>query len=94
MYVTLILTFLLILIVTVFGLQNGMPLEVKFLFWNLKTSLIAVIFGSSLIGALIIAILTLPKLASKHLSEKRLAKKLNSISKISEEDKQNPAASA
>ncbi len=79
MTLSLIVTFILILLVTVFGLQNGMPLNVKFLFWNLHTSLITVIFGSSLIGAAIIAILTLPKLVTKHLNEKRLTKKLNSI---------------
>ncbi len=82
MYVTLIITFILILLVTIFGLQNGMPLEVKFLFWNLKTSLITVVFGSSLVGALIVAILTLPKLTAKHFREKKLKKQLDQVGQI------------
>ena len=85
MIFTLIITFILVLLVTVFGFQNGMPLDVKFLFWNVHTSLIAVIFGSSIVGAAIVAILTLPKLVTKHLNEKRLKKKLTSVSKLSGE---------
>lgn len=88
MYLTLIITFVLVLLVTIFGLQNGMPLEVKFIFWNLKTSLIAVIFGSSLVGGLIIAILTLPKLVTKHFNEKRLAKRLDVAAKSNSEDRE------
>jgi len=79
MYVTLIITFLLILLVSIFGFQNGVPVEVNFLFWHVRTSLITVIFGSSLIGALIIAILTVPKLISKHFKTKKLSKELNRV---------------
>ena len=86
MTVTLIITFILVLLITVFGFQNGMPVDVKFLFWNLHTSLITVVFGSGIVGAAIVAILTLPKLVSKHLNEKRLTKKLNSVSKLSTEE--------
>lgn len=86
MIVVLIITFILILLITIFGLQNGMPVDVKFLFWNLHTSLITVVFGSGIVGAAIVAILTLPKLVSKHLNEKRLTKKLSSVSKLSAEE--------
>ncbi len=82
----LIITFILVLIVTVFGFQNGMPLDVKFLFWKLHTSLIAVIFGSSMMGGAIVAILTLPKLVTKHMNEKRLQKKLGGVAKLSGEN--------
>jgi len=93
MTVTLIITFILVLLVTVFGFQNGMPLDVKFLFWNLHTSLIAVIFGSSIIGAAIEALLTLPKLVTKHLNEKRLKKKLSGVAQLSEEKSQASSGS-
>jgi uncharacterized integral membrane protein len=93
MTVTLIITFILVLLVTVFGFQNGMPLDVKFLFWNLHTSLIAVIFGSSIIGAAIVALLTLPKLVTKHLNEKRLKKKLSGVAQLSEEKSQASSGS-
>jgi len=79
MYAILIITFILILIVSIFGFQNGIPVEVNFLFWHVKTSLITIIFGSSLIGALIIAILTVPKLVSKHFQTKKLSKELNRV---------------
>jgi len=93
MTVTLIITFILVLLVTVFGFQNGMPLDVKFLFWNLHTSLIAVIFGSSIIGVAIVALLTLPKLVTKHLNEKRLKKKLSGVAQLSEEKSQASSGS-
>ena len=94
MYVTLIITFILVLLVTIFGLQNGMPVEVKFLFWNIHTSLISIIFGSSLVGAVIVAILSVPKLVAKHFSEKRLARQLNRDTPFSDEGKQTPPPSS
>jgi len=94
MYVTLIITFILVLLVTIFGLQNGMPLQVRFLFWDLNTSLIAVIFGSTLIGALIVAVLAIPKLITKHFREKKLTKKLDGVAKLSKDSGQNPPPSA
>ncbi len=94
MTVTLIITFILILLITIFGLQNGMPVEVTFLFWNIHTSLISVIFGSSLVGAVIVAILSIPKLVTKHFSERRLARQLNGATKLSDDEKQTPPASS
>ncbi len=81
MIFTLIITFILILLITVFGFQNGAPVDVKFLFWNVHTSLIAIVFGSGIVGAAIVAFLTIPKLVSKHLNERRLTKKLNNVAK-------------
>jgi uncharacterized integral membrane protein len=94
MYVTLIITFILVLLVTIFGLQNGMPLEVKFLFWNLETSLITVIFGSTLTGGLIVAVLAVPKLITKHFREKKLTKKLDGVARLSRDSGQTSPPSA
>jgi len=94
MYVTLIITFILVLLVTIFGLQNGMPLEVKFLFWNLETSLITVIFGSTLTGGLIVAVLAVPKLITKHFREKKLTKKLGGVARLSRDSGQTSPPSA
>ena len=85
MYLPLILSFLMILGITIFALQNGVPLEVKFLVWGFKTSLIAVILGSVLIGAIIVSIFSLPLLIKKHFREKRLAKQVNELEKKSQE---------
>lgn len=81
MYVSLIITFLLILAIIAASLQNSMPLELKFLAWNLEISLTALIFYSSIVGAAIVAILSLPKLISKHLKVRSLTKELQRLKK-------------
>lgn len=85
MYLPLILSFLMILGITIFALQNGVPLEVKFLAWGFKTSLIAVILGALLSGAIIVSIFSLPLLIKKHFREKRMAKQLGDLEKKSQE---------
>jgi len=79
MYASLIITFLLILGIIVTSLQNSVPLELKFLAWDLKTSLTALIFYSSLVGAAVVAILSLPKLVSKHFKVRSLTKELQRL---------------
>ena len=79
MYLPLILSFLMILGITIFTLQNGKPLDVNFLGWEFNTSLIAVILGSTLIGAIIVAIFSLPILTRKHFREKRLSKQVRDL---------------
>jgi hypothetical protein len=74
-----------ILGITIFALQNGKPLDVKFLLWHFETSQIAVILGSALIGALIVSIFSLPILIKKHFREKRLAKQVSELEKKSQE---------
>lgn len=72
MYFSLIITFLLLLGIVVAGIQNSMPIELKFFVWKFQLSLMALIFYSSLIGGAIVAVLSLPKLASKSLKVRRL----------------------
>ncbi|MBD3321189.1 MAG: DUF1049 domain-containing protein [Chitinivibrionales bacterium] len=74
MYLSLILTFLLILGVTVFALQNSVLLEFTFMTWTFQTSLVAVIFASCLVGIFVGMLLTLPGLVKKHFRAKKLAK--------------------
>jgi uncharacterized integral membrane protein len=85
MYLPLILSFLMMLGITIFALQNGKPWNVKFLLWDFETSQIAVILGSALIGAIIVSIFSLPLLIKKHFREKRLAKQIREIEKKSQE---------
>jgi len=85
MYVSLIVTFILILGTTIFALQNGMPLEVKFFVWVFNTSLIAVIVVSSLIGAVIMATITVPGTIRKHFRAKKLAKEVDELGKKTQE---------
>ena len=79
MYLTLIITFLLFLVIIIPGVQNSMPLDLKFLFWDLQMSITALILYSSLIGGAIIAILTLPKLAKKALHVRRLNREVHNL---------------
>ena len=81
MYLSLIITFLLMLGLIVAGVQNSMPVELKFFTWKFQFSLLAVIFYSALIGGAIVAVLTLPKLASKSLRVRRLNKEIYALSK-------------
>ena len=81
MYFSLIIAFLLLLGVVILGMQNSMPLEVKFLFWQLKSSSSAVIFNSSMVGGIIVAVLTVPNLVAKMLQVKRLSKKNSELKK-------------
>ena len=79
MYLTLIITFLLFLVIIIPGVQNSMPLDLKFLFWDLQMSITALILYSSLIGGAIISILTLPKLAKKSLHVRRLNREIYNL---------------
>ena len=58
-----------------------MPLELKFIIWKLQISLTALVFYSSLVGAAIIAVLTLPKFVRNYLKVKALNKELNGSKK-------------
>ena len=53
MYLSLIITFLLLLVIIITAIQNSMPLEVKFIAWNDQMSLTALIFYSSLFSVAI-----------------------------------------
>jgi lipopolysaccharide assembly protein A len=79
MYFSLIITFLLLLGIIIASIQNSIPLEIKFITWKLHLSLTALMFYSALIGAAIVAILTLPKLVSKGLKVRGLNKEINEM---------------
>ena len=76
MILSLIITVLLLSGLTIVGVQNSIPVELKFFIWKFQMSLAAVIFYSSLFGGAIVAILTMPKMVSKHLKVKSLNKEL------------------
>jgi len=72
MYFSLIITFLLLLGLVITSLQNSMPLELKFITWNLQMSSTALILYSALIGGAIVAVLAVPKLVRKSLDVRSL----------------------
>lgn len=76
-YVYLILTFILILILVILGMQNTGELEITFLTWQLQSTVPHVIFYSAILGAAALGILSLPKLAQKHFYLRRARKELH-----------------
>jgi uncharacterized integral membrane protein len=59
------ITFLLIVIVAVFSVQNAMPVAITFFFWKLEASLAIIVFLAALCGAVAGGIImTLLKLKS------------------------------
>ena len=79
MHLSLIITFLLLLVIIVTAVQNSMPLDFKFFTWTFRLSITALIVYSSLMGGAIVAILTLPKLATKSLDVKRLKREIHKL---------------
>jgi uncharacterized integral membrane protein len=81
MYFLLSVVFLLLLGLVIISLQNSMPLELKFITWNLQMSSTALILYSSLIGGAIVAVLALPKLVRKSLDVRRLNREIYQLGK-------------
>jgi len=81
MYLSLIITFLLLLVIIITAIQNSMPLDFKLLTWNFQISITALIFYSSLIGGAIVAVLALPKLAKKSLDVRSLNREIYRLKK-------------
>ena len=94
MYFSIIITFLLLLAIVITGIQNSMPLELKFIAWNHQMSLTALILYSSLFGGAVLAVLTLPKLVKKCLEVRRLNKEMvNLKEKVLELEKRHVGGS-
>jgi len=81
MYFSLTVAFLFLLGLVIIGLQNSMPLDLKFIAWNLQMSLTALILYSSLIGGAIVAVLALPKLVRKSLDVRSLNREISNFKK-------------
>jgi uncharacterized integral membrane protein len=79
MYLSLIITFLLLLMIIITAIQNSMPLDFKFFTWNFQMSITALIFYSALIGGAIVAVLALPKLAKKALHGRSMNKEVQKL---------------
>ena len=79
MYLSLIITFLLLLLIIITAMQNSIPLDIKFFIWNFQISITALIFFSSLIGGAIVAVLALPKLAKKSLHGRGMNREIKKL---------------
>jgi uncharacterized integral membrane protein len=88
MYFSLSVVFLLLLGLVIISLQNSMPLELKFISWNLQMPLTALILYSSLLGGAIVAVLALPKLVRNALDVRSLNREISNFKrKVAELEK-------
>ena len=85
MYISLTVTFLLLLGIVIISLQNSIPVVLTFITWDLHMPLTALVLYSSLIGAAIVAVLALPKLMRKSLDVRSLHKEIRRLKKNIEE---------
>jgi len=81
MFILAFIAVLLLLGIVVLAIQNGMPLDVKFIFWQFKTSVASIVLVSAVAGAIFIALLTLPGLIKKYFRERKLTKQVGQLEK-------------
>jgi uncharacterized integral membrane protein len=81
MYISLIVSFLILLCLVIAGFQNSAPLELKLLWWHLQMPLGVVISWAAAAGAAFIGVLSLPKLIMKYLDARRLDKEVHRLEK-------------
>ena len=62
--------------IAIAGFQNSVPLDIKFIIWNLQMSSATLTFFSSLSGGAIVAILALPRLARRSIDLRKLKKEI------------------
>ena len=89
MYFPLIIAFVLILALIIVSIQNSMPLDLRFLTYQLQMTLSDLSLYSSLFGGAIVAVLSLPKLAKKYFQIRSLNRKMYELKKrIAEMEKE------
>lgn len=81
MYFSLTVAFLLLLGLVIISLQNSMPLELKFITWNLQMPLTALLLYSSVIGGAIVAVVALPKLVRKSLDVRSFRRQSSNLNR-------------
>ena len=78
-YVSLIIGFLIVLFVTILGVQNDVSVSLKFISWKFTVSLPVIILISTVLGVVLLAIFTLPKIIKNHFKNKKLQKEIKSL---------------
>ena len=81
MYLSLIITFLLLLVIIITAIQNSMPLDFRFLAWNFRTSSTTLILFSAVIGAAIVVVLALPRLVKKSFHARSMGREIHELKK-------------
>ncbi len=75
-YVSLIVSFLILLVLAIAGVQNTAMVQVRFIGWAWATSLSDIILWAAVSGACIVAFLSVPKLSTILVRARRLRKEV------------------
>ena len=81
----LIIALVFAILVAVFSIQNSGPVSLLFFGWEFSTSLVVVVLGSAVLGALIMWVIS----SFKQLQDKKEKKKLKNEIKNLEEEKES-----
>ena len=84
-YLSMIISFLILLCVVVVGIQNNTPMQIKLAWWVLQVSLTDVVFWAAASGAVVVLVLSFPKLVGKTLQTRRLLKELERLEALRKE---------
>ncbi len=68
-------------IVAVFAVQNSVSVSLNFVVWTMQTSLVIVILGSALLGALAALFFTLMMKAKHYLQDKKTREEMTALKK-------------
>lgn len=84
-YVSMIVSFLLLLCLVIAGAQNEAIVQIKFVKWLVEMPLSSVLLWAAAVGAGIVGFLSLPKLSIKILQARRLRKEVRRLEVICKE---------
>lgn len=79
MYLSLIVTFVLLMGLVVAGIQNTAPIDFKFLVWVFQMSITGLVFYAALVGGAVVALLTLPGLVRQLLRNRSYRKEMREL---------------
>jgi uncharacterized integral membrane protein len=91
-YVSMIVSFLVLLCLVIAGVQNNTPLQVKVAWWSFEMSFSSIVFWAAAGGAAIVAVLSLPKLAGKVFQNRRLHKDVQRLEGLCKEPRREESA--
>lgn len=77
----LLFTLIISIVVAVFAVQNAADVTVGFLMWTVQTSLVVVILGAALLGAVAMGFFTLMLKAKHYLYDKSLKFEIDQLKK-------------
>ena len=82
MYFSIIVSFLILLCLVIAGTQNTTPLQIQFAWWTVEMSLSAALAWAAAAGAVVVALVSLPRLSVKTFQTRRLRKEVRRLEEL------------